>query len=141
MVILQFFVNSRKSREICYKISKREALRKHLCFQLTGISNFRKIKEKIQAEIIPDFKSVFKVDNKDEAKTNSTIYKNGAKSIRNKDSLQKTSNLFTNYDNPKSVNATIYMTNLVEVNNNQQKRILRKRNILSVFGFGKIFSK
>lgn len=88
-----------------------------------------KCRVKDQSDIMSDFKTVYKADDKEEAqaKFNEFLEKWGKKYPKIKGSLEKTSNLFTFYDYPESVRSTIYTTNLIEANNKQLKRNFKKK--------------
>lgn len=88
-----------------------------------------KVRVKDRKEVASDFKEVYRAKSKKEAqdKLSDFINKWGHKYPSVKKTLIENNHLFTYYDYPECVRATIYTTNLIEGNNKQLKRDYKKK--------------
>ena len=83
-----------------------------------------KVRVKDRTEISDDFKKVYRSDSKEEAQEsfNAFCEKWEKKYPKVTESLKENENLFTFYEYPKSIRASIYTTNMIESYNKQLKR-------------------
>lgn len=94
------------------------------CIVHVGRNIYAKTRVKDRAEVANDFKKVYQSDTKELAIKNLESFKTKWCKIYPKviETLETNNNLFTYYDFPKEIRATIYTTNLIEGLNKQIKR-------------------